>query len=313
MSSSVVKISRIAEKVVEEVSKVIVGGEPTIELLLAALLAEEHVLIEGPPGSAKTLMARAFARATGLTFKRVQMTVETMPSDITGFYVYTLTGQRLFRKGPIFSNILLVDELNRAPPRTQSALLEAMQERQVTIEGDTYDLPRPFLVLATQMPRGAVGTYALPEVVLDRFALKIDTRYLEPEKEKEVVARTDVIEEFPVHPVSSSKELLELAVLAKTVYVDEDVMAYIINLVNFLRANPSVEAGPSTRGSVHLYKLARTYAAIKGRDYVIPDDIKYLAPYVLEHRIKIKPQVEIEGVVPNDLVEEALKSVEVPK
>ena len=196
--ASMKQIVYYANKIREEVSKVVIGSEEISNLFFITLLSGEHIFIEGPPGTAKTLSTRAFAKACGLTFKRIQMTVETMPSDVTGFYVYTLSGQRVFRRGPVFSNILLVDELNRAPPRTQSALLEAMQERQVTIEGDTYKLPTPFIVLATQMPYGAVGTYALPEVIIDRFALKLNTGMLKPELEKMVLEKVDVIESFPV-------------------------------------------------------------------------------------------------------------------
>jgi len=308
----VARIESLASKIRDEVAKVVIGAEKLTDMLFIALLSGEHVLIEGPPGTAKTLTARAFAKSLGLIFKRVQMTVETMPADITGFYAYTLSGQRFFRKGPVFSNVLLVDELNRAPPRTQSALLEAMQENQVTIEGDTYKLPRPFVVLATQMPLGAVGTYALPEVMLDRFSIKLNTAYLEPELEKEVLNKTDTIEAFPVAPVSTEVEILSLMEDVRRVYVDEDLVRYIVNIINYIRSHEAVELGPSTRTSVHLYKLSRAYAALNGRDYVIPDDIKELASYVIRHRIKLKPQVEVEGLKAEDIVAEALENVEVP-
>ena len=311
--ASMKQIVYYASKIREEVSKVVVASEETSNLFFMTLLSGEHVFIEGPPGTAKTLVTRAFARACGLTFKRIQMTVETMPSDVTGFYVYTLSGQRVFRKGPVFTNILLVDELNRAPPRTQSALLEAMQDRQVTIEGDTYKLPTPFIVLATQMPYGAIGTYALPEVIVDRFAVKINTSMLKPELEKKVLEKVDVIESFPVKPVLSGSIILSLMNIVRKVRVDEDIARYIVNIVNYIRGHSAVEIGPSTRASVHLYKLSRAYAALNGRDYVIPDDVKAMAPYVFGHRIRVKSQLEYEGLSSIDIIEEALENVRVPK
>jgi len=311
--ASMKQIVYYASRIREEVSKVVIGSEKISNLFFITLLSGEHVFIEGPPGTAKTLVTRAFAKACGLTFRRIQMTVETMPSDVTGFYVYTLSGQRVFRRGPVFSNILLVDELNRAPPRTQSALLEAMQERQVTIEGDTYKLPTPFIVLATQMPYGAVGTYALPEVIIDRFALKLNTGMLKPELEKMVLEKVDVIESFPVRSVTSGSIILGLMNIVRKVRVDDDVARYIVNIVNYIRGHSAVDIGPSTRASVHLYKLSRAYASLHGRDYVIPDDVKIMAPYVLGHRVRIKPQLEYEGLNSNDIVREALENVKVPK
>jgi len=312
-STSLRTVRETVEAVRKEVKKVVVGEDELIDGLITSLLCGEHVLIEGPPGSAKTLAAKAFALSIGATFKRVQMTVETMPADIVGFYAYTLTGDRRFVKGPVFSNILLVDELNRAPPRTQSALLEAMQERQVTIEGDSYELPYPFVVVATQVPYGAVGTYALPEVLVDRFAIRIKSRYVEPELEVEVLSRTDLIELLPIERVVTLGEIIDLISAVKRVKVDRDVASYMVNIVNYLRGHEAVESGPSIRASVHLYKASRARAAMEGRDYVIPDDVKRVAALVLEHRFRIKTRAEMRGLSPEDLVEEALESVPVPK
>lgn len=312
MSIVAERLNILSQALLKEVGKYVLGVQDETKVLLATLLSSEHALIEGPPGTAKTLLANVFARSMGLDFKRIQMTVETMPSDIIGFYLYTLSGNKTLVKGPIFANIVLVDELNRAPPRTQSALLAAMQEKQVVIETETYSLPQPFMVVATQMPVGATGTYPLPEVILDRFAVRLKSRYLPPEQEAEVLERIDFIERLEVQPVTTKRELLKLMEdVRQHVVVDEDIARYIVNIVNYIRNSDQVETPPSTRASVHLYKVARAYAAANGRDYVIPDDIKELSRYVLPHKFRVRP--ELEDVSEEDVVSEALENVEVPK
>ena len=300
-----------ASKLLKEVSKAVVGKESEKELLLVALLSGGHVLIEGMPGTAKTLLAKTFAKAIGGEFKRIQFTPDMLPSDITGFYYYTPSGEAKLVKGPAFTNILLADELNRATPRTQAALLEAMQENQVTIEGVTHPLPQPFLVVASQLPYGAEGTYPLTETQVDRFMLRAWSPYPKEEDEKEVLKRIDEIDEVQIEPVLTPKQVAAIQSQVREVYVSEEVVAYIVSLVNTIRRSPDVLLGPSPRGSIALYKGARALAYLNGRDYVIPDDVKKLAHPALVHRIKLKPEAEVEGATPRDVVEKALKETPV--
>jgi len=300
--------------ILEELKKYIVGYEDLLNLMAVALLSEGHILIEGPPGTGKTTIARLFSQAIGGSFKRIQMAHDLLPSDIVGvFYFDVKRGEWVLREGPIFANIVLVDELNRAPPRTQIALLEAMQERQVTIEGNTLYLPRPFLVIATQIPIGAEGTYRLTPVLIDRFAYSYRTSYPRPEEEVEIISRVDIIEEAVVRRAQSPQDLLEAQKRVRQVYVSEAVKKYIVDLVGYIRKSEEVLLGPSPRASIWLYKGGRALAFISGMDYVIPDHIKYLARYVLPHRILIKPEYEAEGVDPLTIVSRALEEVEVPK
>ncbi len=301
-------------RILDEVSRVVVGKEEEKELLLVALLSGGHVLIEGFVGTGKTTLARAFAKAIGGEFKRVQMTSDTLPSDITGFYMYRLDGSSTFVQGPVFTNILLVDELNRAPPRTQSALLEAMQEMRVSIEGRTHDLPRPFMVVATQVPYGAAGTYPLAETQIDRFMMRCWSGIPDPEDEKTIISNIDLIEEMGIEPVVAPKKVIRLRTLVKKVYVSEDIQKYIISLVNHVRENPdTLPIMPSPRASIALYKASRVLAFMDGRDYVIPDDVKRLAIPALAHRVRLKPEAEAEGMKPEHVVEKALEETPVPR
>ena len=297
-----------------ELSKIFIGKENIVDCLLAALFSEGHVLIEGYPGTAKTMLAKAFAKVIGGTFKRIQFTPDTLPTDVTGFYVYTLSGEKIFREGPVFANIVLADELNRTTPRTQAALLEAMQEKQVTIDGVTHKLPWPFMIVATQIPLGVgIGVYPLSEVQVDRFMLRTFSGYNPPEEEVEVVKRIDFIEELPVENIINWREVRWIVEAGKRVHVDENIVRYIINLSTHIRRHPSVSLGPSPRASISLYKASRISALMDGRDYVIPDDVKKFAHPALDHRIRLRAEAEIEGVKPEDIVEEALREVEVPK
>jgi len=236
-----------------------------------------------------------------------------LPADVTGFYMYTPSGESRFIPGPVFANVLLTDELNRATPRTQAALLEAMQERQVTIEGKTHPLPKPFIVIASQMPYGAAGTYPLAEVQVDRFMFRAWSGYPTKEEEEEVIGKIDYIEEPDVSVVARLEDVLSLQRLVKKVYVSEKVRKYIVDLVTHVRLDPDVLIGPSPRASIALYKGSRALAFLNQRDYVIPDDVKKLAFQALEHRIRVKPEAEIEDVTPKSIVERALKETPVPK
>lgn len=301
-------------KIKEEVGKVVVGKGDVIDLLLVALLSEGHVLLEGVAGVGKTVLAKSFAQAIGGKFKRIQMTPDLLPADVIGTYVFNPKDANFrLRHGPIFANVVLVDELNRATPKVQAAFLEAMQERQVTIEGDTLKLERPFMAIATQMPHGAAGTFPLTEVQLDRFAYKVGVSYPSEDEEVEILSRIDSIEQFNIGSVVSVDEVLGLIELARSIYVHERVKRYIVNLVSKLRGNPHVRAGPSPRASIWLLKGSRARALLEGREYVIPDDVKALAPYVIPHRLQLKPEAEVEGVSAEKLVEEALKETPVPK
>jgi MoxR-like ATPase len=313
LAKNVKGLAGVPGKILEEVSKVVVGKDEIKEMLLVALLSEGHVLIEGLPGTAKTLLAKTFSQVIGGEFKRIQFTPDMLPADVTGFYLYTPDGNSRFMEGPLFANVVLSDELNRTTPRTQSALIEAMQERQVTVEGKTRLLPRPFMIIASQLPYGSEGTYPLTEVQADRFMVRVWSDYLSKEEEEQVIANLDYIEEPNVKVVASLEEIVEIQGVVKKVHVSDQVRDYMVSLVRFARQDPDIVMGPSTRASVSLYKGSRAFAFLQGRDYVLPDDVKKLAPSVLIHRIRVKPEAEMEGVTPKTVVERVLKEVQVPK
>jgi MoxR-like ATPase len=303
-------------QVIEEVSKAIVGKREVLELVMLAILCDSHVLIEDYPGLAKTLMAKSFAKALGLEFKRIQFTSDLLPSDITGSYVLNReTSKFEFRKGPIFTNILLADEINRAPPRTQSALLEAMQERQVSVEGNTFILDKPFIVLATQNPIEYEGTYPLPEAQLDRFIMKINIGYPRFEEEVEILNRRikRMKDEVDIETVLNPKEVLNLQNEVEKIYIEDDLKNYIVKIVSATRNAPEVEVGASVRGSLAILKLARARAFLEGRDFVIPDDIKRVAIPALRHRLILRTEYWLRGVKPDSIIERILNQIPVPK
>ena len=303
----------LVKRIAAEVSKYVVGMRDVINLMLVAVLTEGHILLEGPPGTGKTLLAKTFAAAIGGSFKRIQMTPDLLPADILGTVYYDLsTGSWNLRKGPIFANVVLVDELNRATPKAQAALLEAMQEMQVSIEGSTMKLPRPFLVIATQVPYGGEGTYPLTDVQLDRFAYHIDITYPGKNEELQIITRIDELERPRVKPVTSPEELDLLIEQVRLVKVSDAVKKYILDLVERLRGAEELAAGPGPRASIWLYKGSRALAFLEGRSYVIPDDIKRLALPVLSHRLKVKPEYLAEGFTVGELIERVLEEVEVP-
>ena len=307
------KIAEVYKRILGETSKIVIGKDKIKETLFLALIAGGHVLIEGYPGSAKTKLARTFSEVIGGRFKRIQFTPDMMPADITGFYMYTLSGDSNFIEGPIFANILLADELNRTTPRTQSALLEGMQEYQVTIEKQTYPLEKPFMVIAAQVPSGGEGTYPLTDVQTDRFLLRISSEYPSKEEEKQIIGNIDQIDNPDINVVTTPEEILELQKLVKEVHVSEDILEYTISIVNRLRNDPDILSGPSTRSSIAFYKCSRVLASIDGRDFVIPDDIKSLALPVLEHRISLKPEAEMDDITPRIILDRILGEIPVPK
>jgi MoxR-like ATPase len=303
----------VAERIVSEVERFIVGKKEAVKMMLTALVSEGHILLEGPPGTAKTLMAKTFAQAIGADFARIQMTPDTLPADILGTVVYDVkSGEFRVKKGPIFTNIVLVDELNRATPKTQAAFIEVMQERQVTIEGVSHPVDRPFLVLATQIPYGSPGTYPLSEVQVDRFAYKVKVTYATPEEEMKILEMADFIEAGEVRQVADKKQVLELIDEARKVFVSEPVRQYIVDLVTGLRNNHALVEGPSARASIWMMKAGRAYALINGRNYVIPDDVKAVAPHVLRHRLQLRREM-LEEASEDQIIEEALVTTPVPK
>lgn len=305
------EIASFSAEVIRNVEQVIVGKRPVLELLMVALLCEGHVLLEDVPGVGKTMMARALAISLGGTFKRLQCTPDLLPNDVTGVSVYNQQSTQFdFRPGPVFVNILLVDEINRATPRTQSALLEAMQEQQVTVDGVTRHLPRPFLVIATQNPIEYEGTFPLPEAQLDRFLMRLPVGYLSTEDEKLLLKH--LRREHPIHQLQSvvaEDKLLAFQRLVWEVNVDDSISDYIVRMVAATRIHPDLILGGSPRASLALYKTSQALAALRGRDYVLPDDVKYLAPVTLSHRIIIKPEAELRGRSTRQVLEELLNSV----
>jgi MoxR-like ATPase len=310
------ELARQADRILDEVERAVVGKREALELVLLGILADGHVLIEDFPGLAKTLTARAFAQVTSIGFTRVQFTPDLMPSDVTGSSIYNQReGDFEFRPGPIFTNLLLADEINRAPPKTQAALLEAMQERQVTIEGSTHLLAPPFLVLATQNPIEYEGTYPLPEAQLDRFMLRIGVGYPEREDEWEVLERRleRSVDEVELEPMVSRDELIEMQRALEQVHVDRSVGLYMVDLVAATRDAPGVQVGASPRGSLALLKLSRGHAALRGRDYVTPEDVKAVAVPALGHRLSLRPELWVQRLRPDDIVAELLGRVPTPK
>ena len=299
------------EKVVENVSQVIIGKEKEIELILVSFLSGGHVLLEDIPGMGKTMMIKAFSKTLDLPFKRIQFTPDLLPSDITGINFYNQkTGDFEFREGPLFSNIVLTDEINRATPRTQSSLLEAMEEKQITADGVTRMLKMPFMVLATQNPVESYGTFPLPEAQLDRFFMRIKLGYPTKEEEKIIIKKNignplDIIESILNH-----EELDSLFKDVSKVSIQDDVMDYLINIVNETRNKDNIELGVSPRGSIALFKASQAYAAINGRDYIIPEDIKSMAPYILNHRIIARGVNTIEDSI--ELIKGIVYTITVP-
>jgi MoxR-like ATPase len=312
---SIDEVGALATRVLDEVERAVIGKRDALELVLLGLLADGNVLLEDYPGLAKTLAARSFAQATSLDFARIQFTPDLMPSDVTGSSIYNQrTAEFEFRAGPIFTNLLLADEINRAPPKTQAALLEAMQERQVTIEGTTHALDRPFIVLATQNPIEYEGTYPLPEAQLDRFLLRIGIGYPSAEDEWRMVERRVERQEDEValSPVLDGPTLLAMQRALEQVYVSESIGRYMVDLVASTRASSRVQVGASPRGTLALLKLSRGRAALDGRDFVTPEDVKAIAVPALAHRLTLRPELWVQRIRGEDIVRESLDTVPTP-
>jgi MoxR-like ATPase len=293
-----------------------VGKEQVLEKVMLAILANSHILFEDYPGLAKTLLARSFAMSMGCGFSRIQFTPDLLPADITGTYVYNVrSGEFELRKGPVFTNILLADEINRAPPKTQAALLEAMQEKQTTLDGKTHILADPFIVIATQNPIEYEGVYPLPEAQLDRFMVKLQLGYPNRTEEVEIMRRRMIRgqEEIGLEPVADSNTILDLQKTVERIHVDDDVLGYIADIVQGTRSLRQVEVGGSPRGSLAIFKLSRARAVFHGRDYVIPDDVKEVVAPALVHRLIMKAESWVKGTTPNQIVEEILRTVPVPR
>ena len=307
-------IKTTAERLQASVEQVIVGKPEVVRLALVALLCEGHILLEDVPGLGKTTLAKAIARSLGCTFRRIQFTPDLMPSDITGINYYNQkAGEFVFREGPLVAQVVLADEVNRATPRTQAALLEAMEERQITVEGVTTVLPQPFLVVATQNPVELEGTFPLPEAQLDRFLVRLKLGYPGEDEEDEILRRFEGASPLDgLTPVITGEELTRLAAALRSLHVDPAVRRYAVQIVQATRQDTAFELGASPRGSLALFRTARALAAISGRDYVLPDDVKTMAPYVLPHRLILSTQARLRGRNADELLAEVLQRVPVP-
>lgn len=316
MTMEIKQVATLSQRIIEEVERAVVGKRNELEKVMTALLVPGgHILLEDYPGLAKTLVANSFATALGMLFKRIQFTPDLLPGDITGGYIFNrVNNQFELRKGPIFANIILGDEINRASPKTQSALLEAMQEYQVTLEGETTRLPDPFIVIATQNPIEYEGTFPLPEAQLDRFIMKLSIGYPAREDEKLIIHRrrerkTDA---FDLQPVTDAQGLIEMRRAIEEVYVDPDIEQYIVDLVHATRSHRQVVVGSSPRGSLALVKLSRAWAAVQGRAYVLPDDVKRFAFHALGHRLILEPDLWTVRKATEKVVQDTITSVSVP-
>lgn len=309
------KARELITEVLKEISKVYVGKKSLVELSVATLFSGGHLLIEGYPGTGKTLLAKLLAKAIGGRYKRIQGHPDILPSDILGFHVYRIEGDKLFVPGPIFTNILLVDEVNRIPTRSQAALLEAMQESQVTIDGETYQLKKPFLLMATQVPfKISAGTYHVVETLLDRFMSSALSEYNPFDEEVEILSRADTAHELPIEQVTTPEEVyMTINSIPGLVHVERNIKEYIVSIISYLRSSEIVEYGPSHRASIDLLRLSRVLALMDNRDYVIPDDVKNIVIPVVSHRIKIRQEYEAEGYDTKTLVKEVVNKVAVPK
>jgi MoxR-like ATPase len=307
-------VRQLAERLIQNVERVIFGKRDVIELTVICLLCQGHLLIEDVPGVGKTMLAKALARSLGGSFKRIQFTPDMLPSDVTGNSIYNQkTGEFEFRPGPIMAQIVLADEINRATPKTQAALLEAMEERQVTVDGVTYRLGPPFLVLATQNPIEYEGTFPLPEAQLDRFLMRISLGYPSPEQEMAILDAQQFSHPIEkLRQVTTIEEVVAMQEALKSVYADKLIKEYIVTLVDATRYHPDVYLGASPRGALTLFRTAQARAAIHNRDYVIPDDVKALAPATLGHRIIISPAARLRGTVASDILDELLRTTPVP-
>ena len=307
-------IEQTAARARENISQVIVGKKEVIDLCLIAILCEGHILMEDLPGTGKTTLAKAIARSLNCSFRRIQFTPDLLPSDVTGIsYFNQKAGEFEFRPGPIHSQVVLADEINRATPRTQSAMLEAMQERQVTVDVETIALPRPFLVIATQNPIELEGTFPLPEAQIDRFLMKIAIGYPSSEDENAILLRFQ--ENNPLdtlEPVVEADEIVAMQKQVRQVRVEESVRRYVVDVARATRKHEDVAVGVSPRGTMMLFHTAQALAAIHGRDYVLPDDVKYLAPFVLTHRIIVNPKTRLRGRAPADVISDIVDTVNVP-
>ncbi|HEY3422990.1 MAG TPA: MoxR family ATPase [Methanocellaceae archaeon] len=302
-----------SSNVMDQVSKVIVGKNDLIEDIFIALLAEGNVLLEGVPGVAKTTIAKAFASSIGLDFKRIQFVPDILPSDVIGSSIFNQKEMDFsIHQGPVFTNILLVDEINRASPKIQSSLLEAMEEKQVSIDGVTFQLPHPFMVITTQNPIDVIGTYPLPEAQIDRFMFKLNVEYPSFSEELDILRSRNTGSLPEVSKVLSLEDVLEMIEAVKKIHVDDKVLEYIRDLIMASRSHEKLLLGGSPRASLSLLRSSKAVAAMDGRDYVIPDDIKYLVPKALGHRLIVKPEYELENVTPGDVVKELLAQVKVP-
>lgn len=316
-----IDLSGFSQKVNEikaEIGKIIVGQEEMTNLLVIALLSDGHVLLEGVPGVAKTLTARVLSHTIDTDFKRIQFTPDLLPSDIIGTTIFNMQKSAFtFHKGPLFSNVVLVDEINRAPAKTQAALFEAMEERQISVDGKTYPLEQPFIILATQNPVDLEGTYRLPEAQIDRFLFKIVVDYPKLEEEVEILKKSQErkgnLDLGKVNKVIRTKELLEIRKIITKIHVEDKLIAYIAKIIDRTRNNPDLYLGSSPRGSLSILASAKAFAAINGRDFVTPDDIKYVTPSVLVHRLILSPEKEIEGVKSEDIIKDILASIEIPR
>jgi MoxR-like ATPase len=312
------KFSEAVERMKASLGKIIVGQHDSIDLLITGILADGHILIEGVPGVAKTLTAKLIAKSIDAKYSRIQFTPDLMPSDVLGTSVFNpKTADFEFKRGPLFGNIILIDEINRAPAKTQSALFEVMEERQLTIDGHTYKMEEPFTVLATQNPVEHEGTYRLPEAQLDRFLFKIEVKY--PSLEEEIAILTQQHNQKPidqlaqVQPVLSVSDIISLRQLVKNLHVDEKILVYIAKITHESRNNKSLYLGGSPRASLAMVNAAKAIAAIKGRDFVTPDDVIYVCPPILRHRIMLTPDKEMEGVSPDDVIAQIIQKIEVPR